>query len=93
VYDGKAIADGTFGGSEPDEHLLTQFFAFDLDDTIGVSVAAGDFQGSGTVEILTGATSGPGAFRVVRGDASGVKPPALLEGLSTNIEDGLNVGA
>jgi autotransporter-associated beta strand protein len=93
IYDGKAMATGTFTNWQPQNNLLTQFFAFDLDNNIGASVATGDFERNGKHCILTGATTKEAAFRVIRGDSTGVKPPALLEGISDIIADGLRVGA
>ncbi len=55
VYDGKAIADKTFNNAKPQDSLLNKFFAFELGNNIGVSVASADFEGEGKSAILTGA--------------------------------------
>src|SRR5262249_50409204 len=93
VYDGKAIANHTFTVSDPDASQLDQFFAYDLNYNIGVTVGAADFDGDGKAEVLTGTSAGAPHYRVVKGDASGIKPPALFEGLPQGLQGGIAVGA
>jgi hypothetical protein len=93
VYDGRALANGTFNGYNPNASLLDQFFAYDLQFNVGAAVAVQDFEGTGRWDILTGATRGAPHYRVVRGNVTGVKPPALFEGIAPNIQGGINVGA
>jgi hypothetical protein len=77
VYDGKAIAMGTFNNSNPDAaNLLTQFFAFNTGTNAGATVAAADFNHNGQFGILTGATN-TARYRAVAGNATGTLPPAL----------------
>ncbi len=76
VYNGQAIAQGTFVSANPDASLRNQFFAFNMGTNTGVSVAAAEFDTSGMAEILTGATN-TARFRVVAGNATGVLPPAI----------------
>jgi hypothetical protein len=93
VYDGRAIAGGTFSPANPDASLLDQFFAYDLQFNVGVTVGAADFDGDGRSEILTGASRGSPHFRVVPGNAMGIRPPALFEGIPSNMQGGVFVGA
>ncbi len=96
VYDGKAIANGSFQPANPDNSLLDQFFAFNsFNANVGVSVAAADFEGTGMFDILTGSTQGPGHYRVVKGNATGILPPAVngIDMVLTDITGGLFVGA
>ncbi len=96
VYDGKAIANGSFQPANPDNSLLDQFFAFNsLGANVGVSVAAADFEGTGMFDILTGSTQGPGHYRVVKGNATGILPPAVngIDVVVTDLTGGLFVGA
>ena len=75
VYDGQTIADGTFN---PDQSILEVFFAFDLNQDIGVSVGTADFIGDGRADIITGSATHIRQYRVVDGlHSSGVKPPAI----------------
>jgi hypothetical protein len=76
VYNGQAIAQGTFVNANPDASLLNQFFAFTMGGNGGVSVAAAEFDTSGKAEILTGATN-TAHYRVVAGNATGMMPPAI----------------
>jgi hypothetical protein len=93
VYDGHAIATNTFLVDDPGEDQLGQFFAYDLNYNIGVTVGAADFDGDGKAEVLTGASAGSPHYRVVKADAGGVKPPALFEGLPPDLQGGIAVGA
>jgi hypothetical protein len=91
VYSGYDIARHIFGsaGASP----LDQFFAYDLDLNIGVTLASADFDMEGKAEILTGASRGAPHYRVVPGNATGIKPPALFEGFAPGIVGGITVGA
>ena len=96
VYDGKAIANGSFSSSSPDTHRLDQFFAFDPSSGTGVNLAAADFTGSGRASILTGASNGTPHYRLVDGlNSTGVLPPALngIDAVLANFRGGLFVGA
>jgi hypothetical protein len=76
VYNGQAIAQGTFSSTNPDASLLTTFFAFSLGGNTGVTVGASDVDNSGLAEILTGSTT-TDRYRVVLGNATGILPPAV----------------
>jgi hypothetical protein len=99
VYDGKAIALGTFDPNNPDASLLASFFAYGLGFNIGANVAVGDVNGNGFADIVTGATAGNPDVRVFRGqdiaqgkfDPNGASVVAqwFAYGLSFNI--GVNV--
>jgi hypothetical protein len=93
VYSGKAIADHTFDNGNLQNSQIDQFFAYDLQFNVGATVAAADFEGNGHADILTGASQGALHYRVVRGDASGVKLPALFEGIVSDFQGGIAVGA
>jgi hypothetical protein len=93
VYDGKAIATGTFDGGHPANSQLSEFFAYGLNFDVGAAVAAGDFETTGQWDILTGASAGSPHYRVVRGNATGVIPPALFEGIPSDLQGGIAVGA
>jgi hypothetical protein len=94
VYSGQDIATGRFNTSNPEASRLDQFFAYDLQYNIGVTVGAADF-GQGRAAILTGASSGNPHYRVVAANSSGVKPPALngMEGIPSDLRGGVCVGA
>jgi hypothetical protein len=94
VYDGMAIANATFDPANPDASLLATFYAYDLGLNIGVNLSAGDLEGTGRADILTGPTTGAPRFRVVRGLSSGVLPPAVngIDGIASSIIGGITVG-
>ncbi len=95
VYDGQAIASGAFHGANADASLLGEFYAYQLGLNIGATVAAGDFEGTGRLDILTGTTAGAPHYRVVRGQATGVQPPAVagIDTIATDLIGGVFVGA
>jgi hypothetical protein len=102
VFDGRAIADlSTIDGVHsprffnPNNNLLDQFFAFDLGQDTGVTVASSDFEVPGRFDILTGNAHQSPNYRVVRGNAQGVRPPAVkgIEGFAVDIQGGIFVGA
>jgi uncharacterized delta-60 repeat protein len=96
VYDGKAIAKGTFNINDPNASMLNQFFAYDVGQNLGVSIGAADFENDGLDDILVGRVgTGAGSYRVVRGNATGLRPPAVrsIEGTSPDITGGVMVGA
>jgi serralysin len=78
VYDGKAIATGTFNALNPNLQRLDQFFAFDPKYHTGVSLAAADFTGNGRASLLTAASTGAPDYRLVDGlRSTGTLPPSL----------------
>jgi hypothetical protein len=91
VFSGKDIALGTFDPNGAS--LLTQFFAYDLNFNIGVTVGAADFNGDGNAEIITGAAGGAPHYRVVAGNSTGIKPPAIFEAVAPDIQGGITVAA
>jgi hypothetical protein len=92
VYNGQAFANGTFNNGNPDASLYTQFFAYQLQFNIGVSVGTGDTNNDGTDEIITGASSGAPHMRVVLGNSTGVLPPAVWEFFAVSVFGGIQVG-
>jgi hypothetical protein len=93
VYSGQAIANSTFNNANPDASLRNQFFAYGLNFNVGVAVASADFENTGQYDILTGASRGSPHYRLVRGNATGVIPPALFEGIPPELQGGILVGA
>ena len=88
VYNGQDLGGGR-------ANLVDQFFAYNLNGNIGVTVAAADFEGSGKADILTGAAGGAPHYRVVSGTAQGILPPSVngLEGIPSDLQGGIAVGA
>jgi hypothetical protein len=93
VYSGQAIANHTFDKYHPEASLRDQFFAYGLNYNIGVAVASADFENTGKFDILTGASAGSPHYRVVKGNATGIKPPALFEAIPGDLQGGIAVGA
>jgi hypothetical protein len=50
-------------------------------------------ESTGQFDILTGASAGEPHYWVVRGNATGVTPPALFEGIPADLQGGIAVGA
>jgi uncharacterized delta-60 repeat protein len=67
VYNGAAFANGTFDPNNPDKSLLAQWFAYGLQFNVGANVAAGDVEGDGYADIVTGASAGNPHVKVYRG--------------------------
>jgi hypothetical protein len=67
VYDGKALANGTFKSANPNASLLAEFFAYGLNFNVGANVAGGDIEHTGYADIVTGATAGNPDVHVYRG--------------------------
>jgi hypothetical protein len=93
VYNGQAIANGTFHDFFPDHSMLTEFFAYETSVGIGVRVASGLFDADGKADILTGPTGLKPNFRVVSGTSTGNNPPAILDGTALDLSGGIAVGA
>jgi len=93
AYSGQAIANHTFNRYHPEASLRDHFFAYGLNYNIGVAVASADFENTGKFDILTGASAGSPHYRVVKGNATGIVPPALFEGLPGDLQGGIAVGA
>ena len=95
VYDGRAIAQGTFNDANPDANLLTSFFAFRLSQGVGVSVSAASFDNGGPADILTGAAQGAPHYRLVQGLARGTEPSVEhgIDAVASDIVGGILVGA
>src|SRR5262249_158622 len=96
VYDGTAMANGTFHTASPDANRLEQFFAFDPKFETGVTLAAVDSTGDGLASILTGASSGSPHYRLVDGQkAAGILPRAVrgIDAIVADSQGGLFVGS
>jgi hypothetical protein len=93
VYDGRAIAHHAFNSQA---NLLTSFFAFELNQGIGVTVSSADFiDDSGTFDILVGNNLTDPHFRLLKGSAKGFNPPSVkgIDSFATSIQGGVCVGA
>jgi hypothetical protein len=93
VYRGTDIARGTFDSSHPEQSVVDSFFAYQQNFDIGAAVAAADVENNGKFDILTGSAEGSSHFRVVRATSTGIQPPALYEGIPTDLGAGITVGA
>jgi hypothetical protein len=82
-----------FDPADPDASLRTQFFADAQGAGTGVSVGSADFEELGQFGVLTGTDAGTPRYRAFRGDASGLNPPALFEGVAAGILGEPLVGA
>jgi hypothetical protein len=69
LYDGKALATGSFNPSNPDSSLLASFFAFGMSFNVGANVAVGDISGNGYDDVVVGATTGNPQVKVYDGRA------------------------
>jgi fibronectin-binding autotransporter adhesin len=92
VFNGQAIAQGTFPSMNPRAGERTEFFAYPLGTNIGVTVGGLDLEGTGQFDLLTGSTSAP-TYRVVKGNAGGIFPAAVLENTPKDLQGGISVGA
>jgi hypothetical protein len=102
VYDGKALANGTFDPANPDASLLAQWFAYGLDFNVGATVAVGDINGNGFADVVTGADVGNPDVHVYSGkdiathnfnpDGSSLLVHFFAYGLSFNIGANVAVG-
>jgi uncharacterized delta-60 repeat protein len=98
VYNGAALTAGTFFAN-PEAQILANGFPYAVNFNVGVSVAAGDVNGDGFADIITGAVPGNPHVKVFDGKqliASKVIPtqddPSLLaQGFAYGIN--FNVGA
>jgi uncharacterized delta-60 repeat protein len=91
VYSGRDIAKGTF---DPNASLLDNYFAFEQNQNIGVSVAAQDVTGDGRADVLVATRGGTPRHRVFQSNLPG---PATVLG-NFNVTDeaftgGLYAGA
>jgi hypothetical protein len=95
VYSGQSIANGTFGAN-PEGQLLASFFAYALNQNIGVNVAAGDVTHSGFADVITGSTAPGGQVKVYNGQVISrgnfVAPEANLR-TQFSAFPGLSIGA
>jgi serralysin len=69
VYDGKALANGTFSAANAESHLLTQFMAYEPRFGVGVNVAVASVHGGASADIITGATCGNPHVKVYNSQA------------------------
>jgi len=90
VYNGRALFNHTFDNNHPERSELTEFFAFEVNQNIGVSVGAADLDGTGRAQILTGSRA-TSRYRIVSGLSTGILPPAFrgMEGIAPTIQGGI----
>ncbi len=69
IYDGAAIADGTFTAADPDAFLLAEVEAFDSIYNVGAFVAATDVNGDGFMDLITAASLGNPHVKIYNGKA------------------------
>jgi uncharacterized protein (TIGR03118 family) len=69
VFSGQAVAQRTLSSGNPDASLRASFFAFNVNQNTGVSVAAGDTTGENFSDIIAGTASGSSQVRVFSGKA------------------------
>jgi hypothetical protein len=67
VFNGKAIAQGTFNADNPDISALVSFFSYALQFNIGSNVAVGDVDDDGFADLITGASVGNPHIKVYDG--------------------------
>jgi hypothetical protein len=67
VIDGTKLGQVQANGLISDAAQLASFFAFDPNFTGGVNVAAGDFNGDGTPDVIVGEATGGSLVRVLNG--------------------------
>jgi hypothetical protein len=66
IYNGQDIATKHF---DPTSSLVAQFFAYDLNQNLGVYVAVGDVNGDGYADVITGSSAGAPHVKVFDGKA------------------------
>ncbi len=105
VIDGTKLGQVGAGGQIGDSALLASFFAFDASFTGGVFVAAGDVDGDGRADVITGADAGaPGghvkvidATKLGQVGSTGVISDSALQSnffaYDPNFNGGVRVGA
>ncbi len=67
VYNGAAIANGSFSATNLDASLTASFFAYGLNFNVGATVAVGDIDSTGYADLVTGATAGNPHVKIYRG--------------------------
>jgi hypothetical protein len=78
VYDGRAMAQGTFDDNHAEASRLDDFFAYELGANLGVAVGTADFEGTGQVDILTGSINrGNPLLRILHANGSAIRDIAL----------------
>jgi uncharacterized delta-60 repeat protein len=94
IYSGAAFESGAFFNN-PESYLLAAGFPYALNFNVGVNVAAGDVNGDGMADIITGAVPGNPHVRVFDGKtviSTKVIPTGLLaEGFAYGVS--FNIGA
>ena len=67
VFDGKALATGTFNPNNPTASMLAGWFPYSINFNVGANVAVGDIEHDGYADIVTGASVGNPDVRVYSG--------------------------
>jgi hypothetical protein len=92
VYNGEAFANGTFQANNPNASVILQFFAYALQFDIGAFVAAGDTNGDGLFELITGASSGNPVVNVYNGGTGALLSAFFAYAANQNIGAAVGVG-
>ncbi len=69
VYNGRAIAAGTFNPANPDASLIAQVFPFALQFNVGANIAVGDVNNDGFADLVAGASTGNPHVKVYSGES------------------------
>jgi hypothetical protein len=69
VFNGQAIAQGTFNPANPDASALASFFPYALQFNVGSNVAVGDVDDDGFADLITGASIGNPHVKIYDGAA------------------------
>jgi hypothetical protein len=99
IFNGQAIATGTFNPANPDASAIASFFPYALQFNVGSNLGIGDVNDDGFADLVTGATIGNPHVKLYSGQglASGGNPESHLItqwfAFGMNFNVGANVAA